>query len=315
VTVQRILHSRTTALDIWLTSDGRAYLAQLHEPDASPSSRSDLGTYDADDAPAAADGLFAPPPRTRRASADPAQHRPQWHGGALHAFEPPRWVQKRRRADPADGGPPSYDEPRAARAVALNGRFALAAVGCAGGAVRLAPLPTQGSAPGGNGGAGAEQVLALPAGRVGVRGTGAVCAMEWSGDGYVLAVGWERGWAVWSVGGRCLAAGFGVEDQVDEARFQDAFMHGVRGLVSRSSSDDNVHAAYDRCSSGRQETTSCLSSRSRRPIVNSLSCNFYVLLLTEFGEVDSQLFVVPFAKSAITGQHAPVRHSSVYASL
>lgn len=63
-------------------------------------------------------------------------------------------------------------------------------------------------------------------------GKGPVCAMEWSSDGYVLAVGWEHGWAVWSVAGRCLAWGFGVEEQVDEERFQDAFMYGVRDLVS-----------------------------------------------------------------------------------
>lgn len=47
---------------------------------------------------------------------------------------------------------------------------------------------------------------------------GSVCTMEWSSDGYVLAVGWEHGWAVWSVGGRCLAWGFGVEYEVDEER-------------------------------------------------------------------------------------------------
>lgn len=63
-------------------------------------------------------------------------------------------------------------------------------------------------------------------------GTGSVCTMEWSSDGYVLAVGWEKGWAVWSVGGRCLAWGFGVEYEVDEVRFTDSFMYGVRSLVS-----------------------------------------------------------------------------------
>lgn len=56
--------------------------------------------------------------------------------------------------------------------------------------------------------------------------------MEWSSDGYVLAVGWERGWAIFSVGGRCLASGFGVDDVVDSARFQDAFMDGIKDLVS-----------------------------------------------------------------------------------
>lgn len=40
--------------------------------------------------------------------------------------------------------------------------------------------------------------------------------MEWSSDGYVLAVGWQHGWAIFSVGGRCLAWGFGVEDPIDE---------------------------------------------------------------------------------------------------
>lgn len=43
--------------------------------------------------------------------------------------------------------------------------------------------------------------------------------MEWSSDGYVLAVGWEKGWAIWSVGGRCLAWGFGVEYEVDPDKF------------------------------------------------------------------------------------------------
>jgi hypothetical protein len=56
--------------------------------------------------------------------------------------------------------------------------------------------------------------------------------MEWSSDGYVLAVGWEHGWAIFSIGGRCLASGFGVDEVVDNERFQDAFMHGIKDLVS-----------------------------------------------------------------------------------
>ena len=48
--------------------------------------------------------------------------------------------------------------------------------------------------------------------------TGRVRTIDWSSDGYVLAVGWERGWAVWSVAGRCLAWGFGTEYAVDEDR-------------------------------------------------------------------------------------------------
>jgi len=50
------------------------------------------------------------------------------------------------------------------------------------------------------------------------RKSGPVRTMEWSSDGYVLAVGWQEGWAIFSVGGRCLAWGFGLDDPVDEAR-------------------------------------------------------------------------------------------------
>ena len=51
------------------------------------------------------------------------------------------------------------------------------------------------------------------------RQTGDVCSLEWSSDGYVLAVGWRHGWGIFSVGGRCLASGFGVDDLVDEERY------------------------------------------------------------------------------------------------
>jgi hypothetical protein len=72
--------------------------------------------------------------------------------------------------------------------------------------------------------------------------------MEWSSDGYALAVGWENGWALWSVSGRCLASGFGIEDEIDYdrcvherryvtithrlRRFKDTFMFGITELVS-----------------------------------------------------------------------------------
>jgi hypothetical protein len=50
------------------------------------------------------------------------------------------------------------------------------------------------------------------------RKSGPVCTMEWSSDGYVLAVGWQHGWGIFSVGGRCLACGFGLEDSADEEK-------------------------------------------------------------------------------------------------
>jgi hypothetical protein len=43
------------------------------------------------------------------------------------------------------------------------------------------------------------------------QGMGAVRCMEWSSDGYVLATGWELGWGVWTVGGRCVSWGWDVD--------------------------------------------------------------------------------------------------------
>jgi hypothetical protein len=94
--------------------------------------------------------------------------------------------------------------------------------------------------------------------------------MEWSSDGYVLAVGWEHGWAIFSIGGRCLASGFGVDEVVDNERFQDAFMHGIKDLFWAPGNFELVVLAQ--------------SSPNKR---------------------DGQIFTLPFAKSATTCQHSP----------
>lgn len=51
------------------------------------------------------------------------------------------------------------------------------------------------------------------------RPTGQVTTLEWSSDGYVLAVGWTYGWGIFSVGGRCLTSGFEVEDTLSGLRW------------------------------------------------------------------------------------------------
>lgn len=50
------------------------------------------------------------------------------------------------------------------------------------------------------------------------RQTGEITALEWSSDGYVLAVGWKQGWAIVTVGGKCIASGIGVNETIDEAK-------------------------------------------------------------------------------------------------
>ncbi|KAG6885709.1 hypothetical protein C0993_010881 [Termitomyces sp. T159_Od127] len=137
-------------------------------------------------------------------SVSTARSRQGWRGTCVHDFETPRWVQKRRRVDPDEPHHLEdrvYEEPRRAVAIAIN----------------------EGVTP-------KSKTIQVP--NPYNRVTGEVCALEWSSDGYVLAVGWRHGWGIFSVGGRCLASGFGVDDIVDEDRFQDAFMYGVRNLAS-----------------------------------------------------------------------------------
>ncbi|TBU47374.1 RIC1-domain-containing protein [Dichomitus squalens] len=257
VTVSQITYHRQTGFETWITSDGRGYLVQLYEDQDIQPGASEASTDDTQ-----ADlGPFRHP---RRSSDSSGSARPsQWLGTCIHHVDPPRWVQKRRQVDPGDVVGYTYNEPRRAMTVALNPKFSLVATGTYNGTVEFSSFPSlEGVVP-------TPQVLQIP-NMYAREGTGSVCTMEWSSDGYVLAVGWEKGWAVWSVGGRCLAWGFGVEYEVDEEKFTDSFMYGVRSLFW-------------------------------------VSGNFELVMLAQNSpnKPDGQMFVLPFAKSATTGQHSP----------
>ncbi|KZT74904.1 RIC1-domain-containing protein [Daedalea quercina L-15889] len=253
VCVTKMLYSKTTGIETWLTSDGRAYLVQLDigEEDHARGSLSDASRD-------SQQGRHSQ--ETNHSHVDA-----RWQGTCIHSVEPPRWVQKRRRQDPSDlkDGEYPYDEPRRAMTVAINTRFSLIATGTHCGTVEVTGFPSEDGTPP------KAQVLQIP-NMYAREGTGAVLSMEWSSDGYVLAVGWEKGWAIWSVGGRCLAWGFGVEYEVDPEKFQDSFMYGVTDVFWAPG-------------------------------------NFELVLLAKPApdKTDRQLFVLPFAKSATTGQHSP----------
>ncbi|TFK57640.1 RIC1-domain-containing protein [Heliocybe sulcata] len=254
VAVTKVYHLRGLGAEIWITSDGRAYFVALRElPDAN-ASNPEL-SRDNGQTRTSIDGR-------RSASFD---NPGRWHGTCIHNFEIPHWVQKQRQVDPDETGMHQYmyDEPRRAVGIAINSHFSLVAVGTYGGQVHLTNFPSQeGVAP-------KSQTLQLPSSYAGKK-PGTVLTMEWSSDGYVLAVGWEHGWAVWSVGGRCLAWGFGVEEHIDSEKFQDRFMNGIRSLFwSQGNFELVVLAASDPTYAGRE------------------------------------MFVIPFAKSAATGQLAP----------
>ncbi|KAF8078253.1 RIC1-domain-containing protein [Lyophyllum atratum] len=259
VSVTKILYSRAMGIEAWITSDGRAYFVRLHET---------LGSGESTSALTEEDGLQDDVERRRRLSFEStsgAHAHKGWRGTCVHDFETPRWVQKQRCVDPDEPLHERnrvYEEPRRAVAMAINGKFSFIAIGTYSGGLEFTNFPSQeGVTP-------KAQVIQVP--NPYSRQTGEVCALEWSSDGYVLAVGWKHGWGIFSVGGRCLASGFGVDDLVDEDRFQDAFMYGVRNLFWAPG-------------------------------------NYELVVLAQSSplKIDGQLFVIPFAKSATTGQHSP----------
>ncbi|TFK76753.1 RIC1-domain-containing protein [Pluteus cervinus] len=250
VAVETILYSRTTGVETWITTDGRAYFVTLHEHTGTGGVETEDGSTQVEH---------------RQSEDDPnSELTLTWHGTCVHNFETPKWVQKQKQVDPSDiiADRKVYEEVRRAVTIAINGKFSMIATGTQSGELAFTNFPSQeGVTP-------KSQIVQIP--NPYKRPTGAVCSMEWSSDGYVLAVAWQYGWGIISVGGRCLAGCFGVEDVVDEDRFQDAYMFGVRNLF---------------WAPGNFE--------------------LFVLAQSTPKKVDGQLFVIPFAKSATTGQHSP----------
>ncbi|KAI8995415.1 RIC1-domain-containing protein [Trametes punicea] len=258
VTVCQISYHRQTGCETWITSDGRAYLVQLNQEQSIGPSASEVSAGDDERAQ-----IGQLPHRRQSSDSTSSVGALSWQGTCIHYVNPPRWVQKRKHVDPGDIAQYTYTEPRRAMVIALNPKFSMLAVGTYSGTVEFTDFPSmEGAVP-------KPRVLQIPT-MYARDGTGSVCTMEWSADGYVLAVGWEKGWAVWSVGGRCLAWGFGVEYEVDEERFQDAFMYGIRSLFWAPG-------------------------------------NFELVMLAQSSpnKADGQIFVLPFAKSATTGQQSP----------
>ncbi|KAF8446212.1 RIC1-domain-containing protein [Boletus edulis BED1] len=258
VTVKKILYS-ISGVETWITSDGRAYFVRLEEN----SQTEETGKGEPDDGDPEGDGSETTENKIFPLNGlGSLQNEHRWRGTCIHSFEVPRWVQKSRHieSDGSSTGASTYEEPRRAVEVAVNARFSLVAIGTDSGTIEFTAFPSpEGPAP-------TPQIIDVPD----PCPLGQVSTMEWSSDGYVLAVGWEHGWAIFSIGGRCLASGFGVDDVVDNDRFQDAFMHGIKDLFWAPGNFELVVLAQ--------------SSPNKR---------------------DGQMFILPFAKSATTCQHSP----------
>ncbi|GJN88122.1 hypothetical protein Rhopal_001078-T1 [Rhodotorula paludigena] len=123
--------------------------------------------------------------------------------------------------------------------------------------------------------------------------TGRVTCLSWTPDGYALACGWHLGWSLWSVYGRLGSwsvagslgadaggAGHGVEGERSDA-FEDHFMEGVRKCFW--------------VDGGSELVVLC------PPPVHPKKKPH-----------DEQLFVIPFAKSAVTAAHTPDNTKSAF---
>lgn len=99
--------------------------------------------------------------------------------------------------------------------------------------------------------------------------SGAVTSLSWTADGYALAVGWEKGFSVWSVFGKVLMTS--IKDDWEEfvpSTFQDQYLRGVQDLFWNLASTE-------------------------------------LFMLRSDTNPDAQLWTLAFAKSAITGIHHP----------
>ncbi|KAG9048798.1 hypothetical protein FS837_012000 [Tulasnella sp. UAMH 9824] len=318
VCVIHIAHSRTIGAEVWVMSDGRAYFVQLYRLD-------DEESVAEDDTAAGTNATASEAvPSSKASTTSSSSHRPShqleeytygmseevegalarqdvaWEGTCIHGAHPTlnSVSQGGMDAEPdnstldgqrmaeilsadldrtlvLDSGSQDNGESVAgdldagdcATFASLNYKFSLVAVGTQSGAIHLYPIPLTPSSP----------PPAVVQKMSHWTQTGSVQTMEWTSDGYALAVGWEKGWGVWSVGGRCLASGVGIEDfsfgGSGLTSFKDSFMFGVQALLW-------------------------------------LPGNFELLVLSGSGSSSNdrrpgELFCIPFAKSAVTGQQTP----------
>ncbi|CUA72360.1 Guanine nucleotide exchange factor subunit Rich [Rhizoctonia solani] len=262
VHVTSISLSRLGGVEVWVMSDGRAYFVHMEAPFVS----SPIGTSSELDSEehelevisvreaASIDSPVKP-------SNDPTpermvQDKLRWIGTCIHGYD--------------TESPNLPDSDRATHAT-INPQFSVIAIGTASGGLIIVPFPIPGVPP-----KHSQSQLRIPS----LVSTGPLTCAEWTSDGYACAVGWERGWGAWSIGGRCLCWAVGMENVgagigMNESGKQDAFMFGIRALFWNPGNTELWVLAAGRSNSTTETTHS------------------------------ASLFSIPFVKSAIAGQHSP----------
>ncbi|GAA5891765.1 hypothetical protein JCM5296_001855 [Sporobolomyces johnsonii] len=290
--------SRKPSDFIMITSDGRAYLVHWGPPSLSSSTSDTLSPKK--------HKAFSPLSSPRASSStllfddtDEAREEQRWRWQGVCFHPQPQMAQAKAGEKVVAGAEfvelqeKELDLGKGGSTAAVTERMGLVAVGCENGTIAVYNLPTSTVTPPSTASSTSSLTFEAPAlsHTLSLRRslnttataltTGRVTCLSWTSDGYALAVGWAQGWSVWSVYGRLgswsvagsLASGYGVEGEKSDA-FEDHFMHGVRDLF---------------WSPGNLE----LFVLCPPPIHPKKKPH------------DEQLFVIPFAKSAVTASHTP----------
>ncbi|WVQ95249.1 hypothetical protein IAU59_002344 [Kwoniella sp. CBS 9459] len=139
---------------------------------------------------------------------------PRYVGRMLHPPPKPQDITRRIEAlglvEERDEGDVEDVEDWAEQ-VAVNPRFGLVAIGLASGKINIVSLPPWPAKPR------LSHTLDLRLSANLRSSPGGVTSLAWTGDGYCLAAGYERGWAAWSMGGR-LGGWDVVDDDAEDDR-------------------------------------------------------------------------------------------------
>ena len=115
---------------------------------------------------------------------------------------------------------PERDEEVATKA-SINARFSLLAVGCADAEVHVyTARDYQGSIP-------LSHKLESP---MSLLSTGSISTLSYSPDGYCLFVGYEKGWALWSVYGKLQTSSFNADRKISDAN-GEGWLQGVQNAA------------------------------------------------------------------------------------
>ncbi|TKY86701.1 hypothetical protein EX895_004341 [Sporisorium graminicola] len=297
VQIRHVTYSRPMDVFVWITSDGRAYIANLdllaqNQPpwtgrcfhgtpkhrkrqsstiertsDSAAPPTSDPAN---DEAPMNGsnehekDGSTAP--SAGDSSTEATHDQVNGHSSHPNITEAETTVDESNLPTVLDLLPEQH-----AISVSINAKFSLIAVGLADGTVAVYNYRTPGRTPLLSHTLSVRQALKSTASYL---TSGPVCSLAWTSDGYAIAVGWEKGLSIWSTYGKLMGCTLREDWELASKNFSDAFMFGSRDLF---------------WGPGNTE--------------------LFILALPKQGapplRPNNQLFVLPFSKSAVAGQHSP----------